>query len=155
MKNTESMTSKLKECACNLSVLYVEDDELVRESFQGILKNFFKDVKVCTNGKDALLELMDYHTYDLIISDIEMPQLDGLKMAELIKEKNPKQVILMMTAHSDKEYLLQSYKIGIEGYITKPFDSEEDIKTLLRICRKIEKEESSKVMEWDKAFSKL
>ncbi|AZV46717.1 hypothetical protein C3L23_05350 [Nautilia sp. PV-1] len=104
-----------------LTCLYVEDDDSVRESFLVILNKIFKEVYIAKNGKEGL-ELYKKHNPDIILSDIKMPQMDGLEMAKEIKSINPDAYIILLTAFTDIEFLKQAIDLGVEGYITKPVD---------------------------------
>jgi diguanylate cyclase (GGDEF)-like protein len=104
-----------------LTCLYVEDDESVRESFLIILNKIFKEVYVAKNGKEGL-DLYKKTRPDIILSDIKMPQMNGLEMSKEIKNINPDAYIILLTAFTDIEFLKQAIDLGVEGYITKPVD---------------------------------
>jgi YesN/AraC family two-component response regulator len=105
----------------NLSILVVDDDEMIREIVSELLSGFFKILDTAINGKDAY----DKHKtngYDIILSDITMPVMDGIELGTMIKEENPKQIFIIISAHGDSEYLLALTKIGVDGFIQKPVD---------------------------------
>ncbi|GAB6073689.1 GGDEF domain-containing response regulator [Nautilia lithotrophica] len=104
-----------------LTCLYVEDDESIRESFLVILNRIFKKVFVATNGKEGL-ELFKQNHPDIILSDIKMPEIDGLEMSKEIKTLNPDAYIILLTAFTDIDFLKKAIDLGVEGYITKPID---------------------------------
>ena len=105
----------------NLTCLYVEDDSNIRESFLLILNKIFKKVFVAENGKIGL-KLFKKNKPDIILSDIKMPEMDGLEMSKEIKTLNPDAYIILLTAFTDIEFLKKALDLGVEGYITKPFD---------------------------------
>ena len=105
----------------NLTCLYVEDDEKIRESFLMILNKIFKNVLISENGKEGL-ELFKQHHPDIILSDIKMPEMDGLEMTKEIKSLNQDAYIILLTAFTDIEFLKKAIDLGVEGYITKPID---------------------------------
>ena len=113
--------AQLKDIAQELSVLYVEDEEKLREGVSSYLSKFFKIVDVASNGKEGL-ECFRKFQYDLIITDINMPVLSGLDMAKEIKKINENQNILIVSAYSDTQNFIESIKIGIDGYILKPIE---------------------------------
>ncbi|MDN5108744.1 response regulator [Aliarcobacter butzleri] len=71
----------------------------------------------------AALESLNMSSYDIILLDIMMPQMNGLEVLEKIKEKNENQKVIMMTAYSTLDKVLKSHKEGATNYIMKPFDS--------------------------------
>ncbi|MDN5112411.1 EAL domain-containing protein [Aliarcobacter butzleri] len=107
----------------NMSILYVEDEKDLREVTHEILKSFTKNQYIAENGQEGL-ELFKKHekNIDLIVTDINMPILNGLEMAKEIKNINPNIPIIITTAFSNKEYLLESIDIGIDQYVLKPID---------------------------------
>ncbi|MCT7610409.1 EAL domain-containing protein [Aliarcobacter butzleri] len=107
----------------NMSILYVEDEKDLREVTHEILKSFTKNQYIAENGQEGL-ELFKKHekNIDLIVTDINMPILNGLEMAKEIKNINPNIPIIITTAFSNKEYLLESIDIGIDKYVLKPID---------------------------------
>ncbi len=113
----------------NLTCLYVEDDEMIRDIFALMLKRYFKEVIIATNGKEGL-ELFKTRKPDIIISDIRMPIMDGIEMAREIKKIDPSAYIIFVTAFSDSEYLQSALELGAEGYITKPVEKEKLLQKL-------------------------
>ncbi len=71
----------------------------------------------------AALESLNMSSYDIILLDIMMPQMNGLEVLEKIKEKNENQKVIMMTAYSTLDKVLKSHKEGATNYVMKPFDS--------------------------------
>ncbi|MCT7536772.1 response regulator [Aliarcobacter butzleri] len=71
----------------------------------------------------AALESLNTSSYDIILLDIMMPQMNGLEVLEKIKEKNENQKVIMMTAYSTLDKVLKSHKEGATNYVMKPFDS--------------------------------
>lgn len=107
----------------NMSILYVEDEKDLREVTHEILKSFTKNQYIAENGQEGLELFKKYEkNIDLIVADINMPILNGLEMAKEIKNINPNIPIIITTAFSNKEYLLESIDIGIDKYVLKPID---------------------------------
>jgi len=107
----------------NLSLLYVEDEESIREPFLMLTERYFKQVFVATNGEEGLDIFKQYQSeIDLIITDVRMPKMDGLKMAKQIKEINYEIPIIFVTAFGDTDYLKEAIEVGADGYIVKPID---------------------------------
>ena len=91
----------------NITVLYVEDEKDLREVTSSILQSFTKNQYIATNGQEGYdLFLKHDSDIDLIISDINMPILNGLEMIKKIKDINKNVPIIVTTAFSNKEYLL-------------------------------------------------
>jgi len=127
----------------NLTCLYVEDDELIRESFLLMIKRYFKEVFVAENGEEGL-ELYKKYKPDIIISDIRMPKMNGIEMAKKIKESNPDAYIIFITAFSDSDYLKAAIELGVEGYLNKPIDRDMLIKKLNFLAEFIKNEREKK-----------
>ena len=106
-----------------LNVLYVEDEESIREPFKLMIERYFKTLFIGTNGEEGLeIYKQNKDKIDIIISDIKMPKMTGLEMATQIKEINSEIPIIFTTAFGDREYLKEAIDIGAEGYIIKPID---------------------------------
>ncbi len=113
-----SFNDKLKE----ITVLYVEDDNVIRENLILCFKHIFKKTIVAIDGKDGLHKFKANHKkIDVVITDINMPYLNGIEMIKQIKNINPKVACIITTAYSDKQYLLDSVDFGVNHYILKPF----------------------------------
>ena len=107
----------------NITILYAEDEKDLREVTHQILKGFTKKQYVAQNGQEGL-ELFKEHEneIDLIITDVNMPILNGLDMVKEIKKININIPIIVATAFSNKEYLLEAIDIGVDKYVLKPID---------------------------------
>ena len=128
---SESLRS-LKEKGKFLRVLYVEDDPLISSEYHTFLKRFFNHIELRDNGSDGLIEALK-NDYDLIVSDIQMPKLNGLDMIEKIKEQKPNQLSIIISAHDETKYLHRAITLGVDGYIFKPLQRDETIKVLMKI----------------------
>lgn len=133
-----SAIRKLKEVASDFSILYVEDEGELRESVHLYLEKFFSEVSVAKDGQEGL-DLYRQKKFDVIVTDIQMPRLSGIEMAKKIKEIEPHQEILVVSAYTDFEYFLDSIKIGISGYVIKPIDYVQMNKELYKIAFKLMK----------------
>ena len=119
-----------------LKILLVEDDKDLNMLTSVYLKDAGFIVKSLYNGLDALNELDSNH-YDIILSDIMMPLCDGFELARTIRENNKEIPILFMTARDDKPSKQLGYKVGIDDYITKPFDFDELVFKINAIARRL------------------
>ncbi|MFW5444419.1 MAG: HD domain-containing phosphohydrolase [Methylococcaceae bacterium] len=106
-----------------LNVLYVEDDAETREELELVMQGWFSNLYVAANGKEGLALYQQYKP-DIVISDIQMPKMNGLSMSADIKHINPNQEIIILSAYNDVEYLFRALELGIKHYITKPISIE-------------------------------
>ena len=106
-----------------LQLLYVEDNLEVRENTVDFLKIFFENITLCTQGQEGLEAFKKAH-FDLIITDINMPVMNGLEMIQKIKKVNPNIPVFVLSAHDDAEYLVESIDLDIDAYIQKPLTPE-------------------------------
>lgn len=102
------------------TLLCVEDDTEALEDIVYLLKRHFSKVYTATDGEEALSNYTQYKP-DLILLDINIPKLDGLKVASQIREDDENIPIVFLTAHSEKEKLLKAINLKVESYIIKPF----------------------------------
>jgi len=106
------------------SLLYVEDDDAVRDSLLRFLQRRFDRIHTAINGKEGLA-LFEMHRPDIVLTDIQMPVMDGLEMSRRIKAQDPNVPIVITTAFSEISYLSRSLEIGISRYVKKPIAKEE------------------------------
>jgi len=126
----------LKAITKNLTLLYVEDEDELRESLEVYLKKLFANVIACKNGQEGL-DTYKENDFDIIVSDIQMPIKNGLEMAKEIKEIDIHQEIIITSAYSDSSYFLDSIAVGINGYIIKPIDYMQMNQELYKSCTKV------------------
>ena len=113
----------------NLTLLYVEDEQSIREEMLEILELDFDSIYVAKNGQEGL-EIFKEKRPDLIISDIQMPIMDGISMSKEILSIDDKAKIILTTAFNEQGFLDESKKIGIMGYVNKPVNISELFKTI-------------------------
>lgn len=132
----------LKQIDSNFTILYVEDNINIREQTIKMLRNLLPKVIYASNGEEGLEIFKKYSNsknldkIDLIISDIQMPRKNGLKMIAQIKEMEPTIPVIIFSAYSNKEYFLDAFKIGIDNYILKPYALEEIARVLVDTLKK-------------------
>ena len=105
------------------SVLIVDDEVGARESLKMILKNDY-EVFLAKNAEEAFLQIKN-HSPDVILLDIILPDLDGLKVLEKIKQNDPDAIVIMITATKTVKTAVEAMKLGAYDYVTKPFDVDE------------------------------
>jgi len=127
---------KLRDITKTMSVLYVEDDVKISLGVSEYLKKFFSHVDTVENGQLGL-EKYQSRDYNLVLSDILMPIMNGLEMCTKIRELNKDQEIIIISAYSSNDYFIESIKIGVSGYILKPMDFNQMNEALYRSAIKI------------------
>jgi len=116
----------------DVSILYVEDEQDAQEGYAKVLQRFCSKLYIANDGKEGL-KLYKEHNPDIVVSDINMPVMNGIDMVKAIREIDPhKCCIIFTTAHSDSGYLFDAIELGINSYLIKPVE-----KNLLK--QKIEK----------------
>lgn len=103
----------------SLTILYAEDDLVIQESTSRILKMFFKEVFIANNGNEAI-EIYQRYKPNILMLDYVMPNLDGYQTAKLIREINKKIPIIIVSAYTDKDKLLNAIELNLIRYIEKP-----------------------------------
>jgi PAS domain S-box-containing protein len=106
-----------------IAILYVEDDTVTRDILAGMIPLKFPDVELYTaeNGKTGL-DIFKERTPEIVITDINMPVMDGIRMSTEIKALRPETAIIILSAYGDTGYLLDAIEIGVNHYILKPID---------------------------------
>lgn len=131
----------------NYTILYVEDEKESVELIQTLLKTKIKTIFVAYDGVEGL-ELYKKHLPDIVISDIQMPNMNGIEMAKEIKKLNPKQNIIFITAFNENNLLLEAINLGIDKYIIKPILSLESLLNPIdTICKVLSYDTKLKIEE--------
>jgi DNA-binding response OmpR family regulator len=116
------------------SLLLIEDEVLLREAVKLYLEDYFEVIYEAGDGFEAL-ELFKNNHIDIIITDIKMPGLNGIGFVKEIRKKDEQIPIIIMSAYSDKEYLLEATQLYLVKYLIKPV-SEDKLLEALKICFK-------------------
>lgn len=119
-----------------INVMIADDHLMVREGIKQILE-LDGDIRViaeASNGKECI-ELLDEKKTDILLLDINMPEMNGLKVLQYLKEKNINIKILILTIHNEVEYLIKAADFGVDGYILKDSDSTVLKKAILTIIQ--------------------
>lgn len=103
----------------DLTLLFVEDDPDTRHQMKLLLEGSCRELYLAASGEEGL-EHYRAHRPDIILSDINLPNLDGLEMVRRIREDNPDQVILLISAVDDRRILIEAIDISVDGFISKP-----------------------------------
>ena len=124
----------------NIKVLLVEDEEELSSSLKDAIGEYFYSFIIASNGSDGLKQFKS-NKPDLVITDINMPIMNGLEMSEKLRENNPTLPIVILSAFSQKEYLLNAIDISITKYLIKPFDPDELLEYIVSISDNIGKKD--------------
>lgn len=116
-------------------VLVVEDDNVTRTFIEGLLKNAGYKVVVSEDGADALLKL-GAERFDLILSDISMPNLSGLKLLEIMTQKGIETPVIFITGLEDEASEVKGFEIGAADYIRKPIRKDAFLVRVKNVLRK-------------------
>ena len=134
------MVENINEFIKKLNVLYVEDEEPARNMFNKFLNKKFETSISCQNGLDAYMEfekaINNKKPFDLVISDINMPKMDGLDLLEKIREKSDIP-FMFTTARSESEQMIKAINLNVNYYILKPLDLEAVDASIQKICQEI------------------
>ena len=136
----------------SMTVLYVEDDnKLLREVLEESkfdISNMFANIISANNGQEGYDKFVKYQNeIDLIISDIQMPLLNGIEMVRLIKKIDKKIPVILTSKFSNPEYVEQSINLGIDAYVNKPIDVKKFHKAIDKAVLKIEASEYQHELE--------
>ncbi|WP_294967109.1 response regulator [Sulfurimonas sp.] len=121
-----------------LTAMIVEDEKVTNELLSSTFKNFFSDVFSCFNGEEAL------NTYnrvksDVVFVDIVMAGMDGIELSRRLREINPTQIIIVISASNDIEKISESIEVGVNSFIQKPIDTKKIIELLTSVTAMISK----------------
>jgi len=119
----------------NLKVCIAEDNYFLLKAIKEKL-SFFEDIAIkftSNNGAELIGKLEENHLIDVILIDIQMPVMDGIKATELIKNKYPHIKIIMLTVSDDDEDVFKSIKAGANGYLLKEIEAENLYNCILEV----------------------
>jgi len=122
LDNLVKKTEKLK-------LLYVEDDDELRASTIEIFEDFFEEILIAGNGIDGL-DIFRNNKIDIVITDLNMPKMDGLEMIQNIRELDKDVDIFVFSAYNESGIVEQAKSYNIKGYFYKPMDFTYFIKEL-------------------------
>lgn len=129
-------------------VLLVEDEEDAREILEFYLDTIFDEVKIACDGEQGLELYKRYHdenkTFDLVLTDIKMPNKDGLTMVDDITQLNEEQKFIIVSAYKDEEYLFRSIGLNVISYFVKPLEVKTVMQMLKKVKTKVLEDKSSK-----------
>ncbi|MEO1937958.1 MAG: response regulator [Sulfurimonas sp.] len=129
---------QLTEQTKKLTAMVVEDEKVTNELLSSTFKNFFAEVDSCFDGESAL-KVYEEKKPDVVFVDIIMNGMDGIELARKIREINPNQIIIVISASNDMEKISESIEVGVNSFIQKPIDTKKIIELLNNVVSMIAK----------------
>ena len=136
-----------KELTQNIKILYVEDDDIARENGVEYLENYFDNIFEASDALSAL-KIYEKENPNIIITDIQMPKLNGLEFIKRIRQKDTKTLVIVLSAFSTKEYLFEAIELQLVKYLTKPI-CENELYKALELCIDSLNSNSSNIISLD------
>ncbi|DAB39258.1 MAG TPA: response regulator [Sulfuricurvum kujiense] len=118
----------------HLSILYVEDNDKLREETAEIFKLLFSKVDLASNGEEGI-EKYNHEKYDIVITDINMPRINGIEMIFQMREINPEQKVIAISAHDESDILISMMRKGVSTFLLKPINFNEMLSIIYPVCR--------------------
>jgi YesN/AraC family two-component response regulator len=128
---------KIQTLSENISVLYVEDNPGLRANIEQLLGKIFPNILSAANGLEGY-KTFKKHKPRLVITDINMPHMNGIEMAKKIKAEEPDTKIIYMTAYNEKENLLDAINVGVFRYLPKPVKVDQLLEALYEAVKTIQ-----------------
>ena len=149
----------LEKYAKEISILFVEDDKGISKKMEILLYEIFSKIEIAFDGNEALEKYCNFHKTnneypDLIITDIRMPNMDGIELIKHIYKENANQKIIVLSAHNESEYLIELVNLGIYRFILKPMDYNNFFEIIFKVSKEIYMEKY-KVSDNKEIFIKL
>lgn len=127
------MNKEIRNILRNSTILLVEDDERIKEKFSRLLSIYVNKIYEASSGSMAL-KLYKKYNPSFIITDIEMSDMNGLEFLNILRKEDQQIPVIVISAYSNKEYLLDSIKLQIIAYLLKPIDQSELFESLKRVA---------------------
>ena len=129
------------------NILIVDDEQSYRQLLTLVFESDGHSVRTASNGREAVA-LVNQEAPDVIVSDVRMPDMDGIEMLRAVRETHPDLGVVFMTAHASVESAREAFKLGADDFVTKPFDVEE-LKLIVK--KTLEKQE---LIDENRAFKR-
>jgi len=104
----------------NFKILIVDDEPVVIKSAERVLTTEGYNIESAVSGKEAI-SMMEQNTYNLVLTDLKMPEMDGITLIKWIKQKKPETGIVIITGYPSQETIKEALELGIIDYVPKPF----------------------------------
>lgn len=146
--------NEIKKLTQNYTVLYVEDEETARVNMVPLLEIFFKKVYVSENGQRGL-ELFNTNPVDIVITDIQMPNMNGLEMVANIRKKSHDIPVIITTAFGNQEYFIASINLRVDQYLLKPIEEENAKNVFHKVAQMLDDRKKARAHEQQKIQEKI
>ena len=124
--------TELKNKSRDISVLCIDDDDVIRESLGRILGGIFPRVALAANGTEAL-ELFENSLFDVVLVDIIMPKMNGIETARKIRQLGEDTAVIFLSASNETNYFLDAIELHADGFIIKPIDMQKMMGTFSKV----------------------
>lgn len=136
IENNQIHKNHYKVILSHLNLLYIEDEINIRENISKTLNIFVSKVFAVSNINEAV-SVINSTRIDLIITDINLPGKNGIDFIKKLREQKLNIPIIILSAHTDKNYLLEATKLKLVDYLVKPIDFDILKESLIRVCEEI------------------
>ncbi|HUL30883.1 MAG TPA: response regulator [Thermodesulfobacteriota bacterium] len=120
----------------SIQILLADDDDELREILEKYLSRTGRALRSCKDGQEAL-EALKSTSFDLVITDLMMPEIDGIQLLREVKRLHPESMVIIMTGYASLDTAIQAIRQGAYDYISKPFGLEELEVVVRNACEKI------------------
>ncbi|MEJ2545892.1 MAG: response regulator, partial [Calditrichaceae bacterium] len=114
------------------NILIVEDEQAIRDALNMVLEEEGYQTQTASNGKEAM-ELVNKSDFDILITDLKMPEMDGMTLTRQVQQICPQTSVIIITAHGSLESAIEALRIGAYDYILKPFDFDDVLYKIKRL----------------------
>ena len=119
------------------NILVVEDEQAIRDALKMVLEEEGYQTQAADDGKKAM-ELVNKNDFDIVITDLKMPEMDGMSLTRQIQQICPQTSVIIITAHGSLESAIEALRIGAYDYILKPFDFDDVLYKIKRLIKQKE-----------------
>lgn len=127
------------------TILLVEDEDIIRENVASMLRFFFKKVYTAIDGYDGIDKYEEYLP-DIVMTDLKMPNMNGFELIEELRNKSSQAYMMIVSAHTDTELLIDAIHKGVDRYVIKPVTEDELFEAFEAYLKKTD-EELPKIIE--------
>jgi DNA-binding response OmpR family regulator len=131
--NHQSFSDKMQKYC----IIYVEDDHEIRHYISSFLKHYCPNIFTCASAEKGLFLYKKYHP-DILLLDINLGGMSGIELASKIREKDTKTRILISTAYTNKEFMIQAIELQLTRYLVKPMTNQDLVTALEKCWRELE-----------------